>query len=406
MDIGDILHMLIIDEYGTPISVQLINTDEGTGIIPNKPIVSPASDITNSSFTANWSNNENTVGYYLDVARDSDFTIMLLNNKDVGNVNSYSVSIQDSITPYYYRIRAYNLIGTSISSDTIEVIGIAESALVDLDGNEYTTITIGAQEWIVENLKVTKYADGSAIPNITDGILWGADTLGTYCWYDNDIINKTPYGALYNWYAETNVKELVYFEKDGVQQSDWRIPTSNDWDTLITNMGEYAIAGGKLKEMGLGHWLDPNLGATDIIKFKGLPGGYRDNAGGFNQLGELGMFFVYNAITSINKQLSYNSEEVTGDPTNKNYGFSVRCVRDIIIDEEMKYLQTINLTADTTETVVTPLTSEPYNIFILDEDGNDITSGVSLSLALVGGVYEIYVYSIDTLSNVKLKVLY
>lgn len=72
----------------------------------------------------------------------------------------------------------------------------------------------------------------------------------------------------------------------------------------------------------------------------------------------------------------------------------------------MKYSQTINLSAGATTTVVTTINTEPYNVFLLDSSGNDITSRVTISIALVGAVYVIYIYSVDALNNCKLKILY
>jgi len=74
---------------------------------------------------------------------------------------------------------------------------------------------------------------------------------------------------------------------------------------------------------------------------------------------------------------------------------------------EMKYpVQTINLTAGVETDVTTTIITEPYNVFLLDSSGNDITSSVTISLALTGGVYVVTIYSVDALTGVKLKILY
>ena len=65
----------------------------------------------------------------------------------------------------------------------------------DIDGNIYKTITIGPQEWMGENLKVTRYNDGSDIPNVTDMTDWVRITTPAFSWYDNDPSNKGTFGA-------------------------------------------------------------------------------------------------------------------------------------------------------------------------------------------------------------------
>jgi uncharacterized protein (TIGR02145 family) len=80
-----------------------------------------------------------------------------------------------------------------------------DNSIRDADGNIYTSVMIGTQKWMVENLKTTKYNDGSSIPLVTDNEEWLNSTTGAYCWHENDFTtNKKKYGALYNWYAVDN----------------------------------------------------------------------------------------------------------------------------------------------------------------------------------------------------------
>ena len=75
----------------------------------------------------------------------------------------------------------------------------------DIDGNVYHTVTIGVQVWMVENLKTTRYNDGSAIPLVTDSAAWVALSTPGYCWCNNDAATyKNTYGALYNWFTVKN----------------------------------------------------------------------------------------------------------------------------------------------------------------------------------------------------------
>jgi uncharacterized protein (TIGR02145 family) len=114
------------------------------------------------------------------------------------------------------------------NSDTsgIEIKMIVCAGTVkDTDGNVYQTVKIGNQIWTVENLRTTKFSDGSPIPLVTNGIAWGSLTTPGYCYYNNitNTDSMKKWGALYNWYA-VDTKKLA--------PGGWHVPTYNDWDTL------------------------------------------------------------------------------------------------------------------------------------------------------------------------------
>jgi len=105
------------------------------------------------------------------------------------------------------------------------------SVIKDGDGNIYTTVTIGTQMWLKENLKSTSYNDGTAITEKTGNSDWSNSSTGAYCWYDNDAANKTTFGALYNWYT-VNTGRLC--------PKGWHVPDDSEW----TIMENYLIANG------------------------------------------------------------------------------------------------------------------------------------------------------------------
>src|SRR5574344_1985932 len=108
---------------------------------------------------------------------------------------------------------------------------ITYGSITDIDGNTYKTVTIGTQTWMAENLKVTKYNDGIAIPNVTDATAWSELTTGALCDYDNTPSNSETYGKLYNWYA-VNTGKLC--------PTGWHVPSDAEW-TILEN---YLIANG------------------------------------------------------------------------------------------------------------------------------------------------------------------
>lgn len=119
---------------------------------------------------------------------------------------------------------------------------------------------------------------------------------------------------------------------------------------------------------------------------------------------------VLTPIRPITRNRSNGSKlyEMTILAASKMGPFKSRVETEISGDEEMKYLQTVNLTGGAVTTVTTTLTTEPYNIEFIDSSGNVITTGLTaVSLALVGTVYVISIYNGgSTLTNVKLKILY
>ena len=141
----------------------------------------------------------------------------------------------------------------------------------DPDGNVYRTLKIGDQVWFTENLRTTKYSDGSSIAHVTDNAQWDALVTGGYCWFENNNIYEIPYGKLYNWYAVDDQRSLC--------PVGWRIPTVADFNTLIEYLGGTDLAGGKLKQEGTETWSDPNTGATNSSGFTAVGSGNRGSSG-------------------------------------------------------------------------------------------------------------------------------
>jgi uncharacterized protein (TIGR02145 family) len=149
--------------------------------------------------------------------------------------------------------------------------------VTDIDGNRYNSVIIGTQEWMKENLNVSKYSDGTIIPQVTDPATWANLTTGAWCYYNNDPANGAIYGKLYNWYAVAGIFNSASFNDPSLRKqiapTGWHVPSDAERTTLTTFLG--ATEGGKMKSIGTSLWLTPNTGATNSSGFTGLPGGYR-----------------------------------------------------------------------------------------------------------------------------------
>jgi len=194
--------------------------------------------------------------------------------------------------------------------------------LKDADGNMYNTVKIGTQEWMVENLRTTKYNDGQSIPYVTGASEWAALATPGYCWFNNETANKDPYGALYNWHAVATNK---------LCPKGWRVPTNDEWEALVDFTGGSSVSGGVLKEQGLNHWFAPNLDATDGVGFKALGGGYRDVNGPFKNLKADGYWWTsteYSTTGAFSRYIYYYNAIVWRIFDDKKGGASVRCIKD------------------------------------------------------------------------------
>lgn len=200
---------------------------------------------------------------------------------------------------------------------------VCAGTMTDIDGNFYQAAKIGNQVWTVENLKTTRYNDGSAIPLVTNNDAWTALTTPGFCWFNNDsATHANPYGALYNWYA-VNTGKLA--------PAGWHVPADSEWSSLTTYLGGESVAGGKLKETGSAHWFAPNAGATNETGFSALPGGFRYAYGAYLYLCNFGNWWsstALDATVSWSRYLYYNYPNVNRFNYNKFYGLSVRCVRN------------------------------------------------------------------------------
>jgi uncharacterized protein (TIGR02145 family) len=252
----------------------------------------------------------------------SDFKTLL---GPITNTGHFTSELQNLQTGTKYYSRAYVKHGDETIYSRSEVSFKTSTVIeTDIDGNVYYGIQIGTQLWMRENLKTTKYNDGTNISLVADNTAWSDLTTPGYCWYGNDAATyKNVYGALYNWYA-VGTSTLC--------PTGWHVPSDADWTILTTYLGGENAAGGKLKETSYVHWQTPNAGATNESGFAALPGGYREYSGSFASIGYNGLWWSsteYNTTNAWYRSLGseFNMVVRQNDRSMKT-GFSVRCIKD------------------------------------------------------------------------------
>jgi uncharacterized protein (TIGR02145 family) len=198
----------------------------------------------------------------------------------------------------------------------------------DGDNNNYPVVEIGTQVWMEENLKSTKYIDGSSIPYVYDNLEWYNLITDAYCWYLNDPDSyKNKYGALYNWYA---------VNKGKLCPIGWHVTTRANWVTLTDYLGGADIAGGKLKStIGWDNGYFFEIG-TNETGFTALPGGIRDasyeNYGVYILMGTDGYWWTSTAYDDYSvwyhSLSNFNSSIYESTSNYKTNGYSVRCIKN------------------------------------------------------------------------------
>ena len=235
-----------------------------------------------------------------------------------------------------------------------------KGSVTDIDGNTYQTVVIGDQEWMAENLKTTKYNDGQTI-EFANGVQmdWYNSTSGMYTWYDSDVQYKDVYGALYNWLAATSTN---------ICPVNWHVPTDDEWRILRDFVG--TSEGTKLKAI-TGWNADGN--GTDDFGFAALPGGYVSGTFSYSNDGNQGLWWTTvekNIDDAYNAELSANNDWLDIYYHRKDYGLSIRCIKNEGVQEEVPTLTT------TTVTNITQTTASSGGAITNDGDADITAKGV------------------------------
>lgn len=227
-------------------------------------------------------------------------------------------------------------------------VNIPGPNVTDIDGNTYQSVSNCRQTWTKQNLNVSKYSDGTLIPQITDTTQWQNLTTGAWCYINNKTANGPIYGKLYNWYAVMGIYDAASAANPVLRKklapTGWHIPSDAEWSNLINCLDPKAdggnklpnVAGGKMKAVGIypstGLWYVTNIGATNESGFTGLPGGALTDS---NSIGYIGLYGNWWSSSEYDTTKAWSRTLSTVDGTinrvyfhNKNSCFSVRCVKD------------------------------------------------------------------------------
>jgi uncharacterized protein (TIGR02145 family) len=206
----------------------------------------------------------------------------------------------------------------------------------DFDGNLYNTVQIGNQVWMAENMKTTRYADGTPVPDGTGiGSIAGNYTSKYWFVYDDSLKYKKEYGLLYTWTAAMNGSPGSAQNPSGVQgvcPTGWHVPSHPEWQELVEYLGGIEVAGGKLKETGTAHWNSPNTGATNSSFFSAVATGVRSPNGSYwNILNTVWFISTTELPDSYYHVRPLGWERATAEDHyagSKDQGQAVRCLKD------------------------------------------------------------------------------
>ena len=227
----------------------------------------------------------------------------------------------------------------------------------DADGNVYTTISIGSQVWMAENLRVTQYNNGDPIPRGLGNDGWHTAPFGAYAVYPNNNIYGlnsdekvvNAYGKLYNWHAVKDIRGLcpagyhVPDQWEWLQTIDYLMDTYNwtddpdDTDGIGNKLRScrqfLSPLGGDCDTDEHPFWMPHNLHfGTDAVGFNALPSGFRSPDGEFRGIRVSANWWTSSKHLdqkhwAICQTILLDSGAIESAPKLVMSGYSVRCVR-------------------------------------------------------------------------------
>ena len=278
------------------------------------------------------------------------------NGNGLGSFSSNVTGLTGGFT-YYMRAYATNDIGTAYGHEesfTTDDLFTNCGSVTDVEGNVYKTVVIGSQCWLRENLRTTKYADGTSI-DYGDASTSDSDP---YYYYPGSSEDNVPtYGLLYNWPAVMGGENSSEDNPSGVQgvcPNGWHLPSVAEWNQLsdyVSSQSAYYcdnnhefIAKAFAATSGWEENADPcavgnNLSANNATGLTILPAGFLDDGGSYLEFSTMTILWSateYNASSGSCSYLGWYDAMLNDylglgkniDHMTKAHGFSVRCVRN------------------------------------------------------------------------------
>lgn len=296
------------DEENIDIPVAEFSANTTSGVIPLAIVFSDRS--TNEPISWSWdfgdgstSTEQNPSHTY---TTEGTYTVTLIVTNSAGS---------DTVTKIDYITASPNTLVTNTFTDS-------------RDGQTYSTIEIGSQVWMAENLKYLPAVVDPGTESYTEPYYYVYGYIGTDVATAKATENYSTYGVLYNWSAALNACP-----------SGWHLPSDEEWKTLEMELGMSQNEADDTSWRGTdeGNQMKSTTGwsnngnETNSSGFTALPGGYRFSLGSFHYLGYYGYWWSsseYSSSYAWNRTLYYTSGDVYRGDKYKGFGFSVRCIKD------------------------------------------------------------------------------